>query len=468
MRRWLGRLVRLYPRRWRERYGAEFEALLEDVEPDWAEITNVLGGAMRMQILNGSAWKMVAALGVVGAIGGGVYSFTVPRRYVSTAVLRATPHAGALYSPGEVSNLGDQILSRGSLVEVIQHLKLYPEESRRWHIWETIERMRRDLRIEFVSDSGNASGVAFRISFAYPDRETSQAVVRALVTRFVEMNVATALQARKPGGSGDPMQNLEVLDPASLPARASYPNRASIVAIGLSAGLLLGLLAAFALWRPKWAITIMGWAVGCGVLAGALSFLIPDHYASTATLRLRVPVYDLHGAERAADRVQRLGQKVLSRNGLARIIQDPRLDLYRDARQHQPLEQVIETMRRNIRIAPNGRAPRFPGSSTVDISFTYTDRYKAQSVVRALVIACIEQDVQEWQAASASVGLHWIVLPSGGPGGALDVLDPPDLPELPVFPNHLAMAGMGLAAGIVFGAASLWLRRRSVPPPPPA
>ena len=42
MRRWLRRLAALYPRRWRARYGAEFAALLEEVEPDWRQFFNVL------------------------------------------------------------------------------------------------------------------------------------------------------------------------------------------------------------------------------------------------------------------------------------------------------------------------------------------------------------------------------------------------------------------------------------------
>ena len=40
----------LYPRRWRERYGVEFDALLDDARPGWRELANVLKGALAIQI----------------------------------------------------------------------------------------------------------------------------------------------------------------------------------------------------------------------------------------------------------------------------------------------------------------------------------------------------------------------------------------------------------------------------------
>lgn len=42
MRRVVRFLVRLYPANWRERYGEEFEALLEDAPPGWAGIQGLI------------------------------------------------------------------------------------------------------------------------------------------------------------------------------------------------------------------------------------------------------------------------------------------------------------------------------------------------------------------------------------------------------------------------------------------
>jgi hypothetical protein len=40
----------LYPEAWRERYGAEFDALLEDVSPSFGDVCDVLGGALRARL----------------------------------------------------------------------------------------------------------------------------------------------------------------------------------------------------------------------------------------------------------------------------------------------------------------------------------------------------------------------------------------------------------------------------------
>jgi len=46
MRRWIALAARLYPRSWRDRYGEEFDALLEDATADWQQFLNVAQGAL--------------------------------------------------------------------------------------------------------------------------------------------------------------------------------------------------------------------------------------------------------------------------------------------------------------------------------------------------------------------------------------------------------------------------------------
>ena len=45
----------LYPKRWRERYGDEFAALIEDSRPDFRSFVDVLKGAVKMQF---SRWGL--------------------------------------------------------------------------------------------------------------------------------------------------------------------------------------------------------------------------------------------------------------------------------------------------------------------------------------------------------------------------------------------------------------------------
>jgi hypothetical protein len=78
--------ARLYPARWRARYGREFEALLDQLEPDWSAALDVLFGAMTMQIQRpGIMMLMCAGLGAALA---GAASLRLPDAYSSSAILR--------------------------------------------------------------------------------------------------------------------------------------------------------------------------------------------------------------------------------------------------------------------------------------------------------------------------------------------------------------------------------------------
>ena len=69
MRRALNALIFLYPESWRNRYKNEFNALLDDVPPTWRTFFDVLGGALKMQMTNWKAWKLVTGFMIAGALG---------------------------------------------------------------------------------------------------------------------------------------------------------------------------------------------------------------------------------------------------------------------------------------------------------------------------------------------------------------------------------------------------------------
>ena len=92
MRRWIAFAARLYPRNWRERYGEEFDALLDDATADGRQLLNVAQGAIIMQFTNRLAYlKVVGALCLAGALLAMASLYPLPPRYVSSAVLRVTP-----------------------------------------------------------------------------------------------------------------------------------------------------------------------------------------------------------------------------------------------------------------------------------------------------------------------------------------------------------------------------------------
>jgi hypothetical protein len=177
------------------------------------------------------------------------------------------------------------------------------------------------------------------LSFAYSDKEKAQVVVRELATRIVESNTA------------------EVLDPASLPEKPVTPNRWLFMAWGLASGLLLGLVAASMMRRPKWTLQMGGFAAAGCAIAAAGSFLLLEIYTSTAVLRVATPLVPEHVLGPMApapitEWLQQMKQEVLSRRNLKYIIQNPSFDLYKRQRAQTLLEGIVETMRtRDIQIS---------------------------------------------------------------------------------------------------------------------
>jgi hypothetical protein len=63
MRTLLRWAVRLYPAAWRERYGAEFDALLEDISPSFGDVCDVFGAALRARLTPPSYPSLAAVAG---------------------------------------------------------------------------------------------------------------------------------------------------------------------------------------------------------------------------------------------------------------------------------------------------------------------------------------------------------------------------------------------------------------------
>jgi hypothetical protein len=185
----------------------------------------LLGGAVLgllvVLVWRGAAWlgkdkKVVAAVALAGALAAGVFAFRIPDRYVSTAVMRFIP-------AGPADSDRQRALDR---LQQMTHQIVSDRDTA----------FRKALRIQLLQPQGG--GVrAFSISCEYPDNLKAQAVVRDVVARFFRLNQGPSA-----------IEILEVLDPASLPARPLAPNRPMIVTAGLFGGAVLGLLAVL-MWR---------------------------------------------------------------------------------------------------------------------------------------------------------------------------------------------------------------------------
>lgn len=87
-------LVCLYPRSWRERYGEEFSALIEDVSPTWRTVANVMKGALEMRTQTWSFGRILLAAGILGALTLAIAHFAIGDR-AEAAITVSGPADGA-------------------------------------------------------------------------------------------------------------------------------------------------------------------------------------------------------------------------------------------------------------------------------------------------------------------------------------------------------------------------------------
>jgi len=162
------------------------------------------------------------------------------------------------------------------------------------------------------------------------------------------------------------------------------------------------------------------WILGptfAGLVIGVVvAFLWQDTYVSRATMQITPQqvsgalVPNL-GASQMADRLQQMETEILSSHGLAEIIQKPSLNLYPKEQKRMPMEDVVLLMKKHIDIQtmaePVGLVTT-KYASAFEIRFSYTDKYKAQAVVRELVTKFDEQNVrvQHDQASLATSFLN--------------------------------------------------------------
>jgi LPS O-antigen subunit length determinant protein (WzzB/FepE family) len=336
-------LISLYPTAWRNRYGNEFRALLDEVPPTWRTLFDVFGGALKMQTEIWSPLKIVAAFAVAGAVVAGLISLTVPDRYASMAVIKMGD-ADTL----KLSAALQQVQSRSFLTQLINEQDLYKTERGHMPMEDVVEQMKReDIRVWVVA---GAAPRAFAVSFASTDRAQAQRTTQRLASQFVDAHIG------------------ELLDPANLPAQPDNPRRSRIVIVGSIFGVIAGMLFALFNGLKVWKLaTALG--IACAVLAAAVSYAIPDRFSSSAVL-----------ADVGADqpRVRAMIGMVTSSDSIHAIGSE--LGLYpNDARADRKVSEHL-----HVQQLGNGRA--------ILIQFDYPDRLIAQRVTQNVVARLIKQD----------------------------------------------------------------------------
>ncbi len=396
MKRALNALILLYPKAWRDRYQNEFEAMLEDVPLTWRTVVDVLGGALKMQLKLWSPWKLVAACGVVGVLAAGAYTMTIPRRYISQAVLRFHQDGPPSEVDEELSEFAQAVLSTSSLTGLVTEEDLYKKERASLPLEDILSRMlREDIRIIPISARDGGTG-EFAIAFAAANASDAQRVARRLTSFFMD-------KSRVPPDE-KPRQVVELLDPPDLPASPANPRLSKNMIMGLMAGLIAGALFALfnglKVWKLAAALGIAG--LGLGAVAG---YLVPVRYSSVAVIRYQ------DGIE-----MNQLVQTITSPASLDSIIQE--FGLY----PNDPDAQ--RKVRQSLHFRPIQRLRN--GVGAMWIQFDDRDRFIARAITNEVVS-------QLNNAAAKNVRR----------------LDPPSLPLQPTSPNRPVIAGMGLFVGLL-------------------
>jgi hypothetical protein len=176
--------MRLYPRWWRDRYGAEFEALLEDSES--GATLDVVKGALVMQAQTMSATKVLALGGLLGGVAAFFWALSATPVYRSTAVMTVAEAKSPEEMASLVNQVSREILDRKQLVRSVVQYGLYKDERERQPLEDVLVTMRRNIRI---APTGPVFGwwpkpLGFSVSFDYADAAATQKVVSEMMQAF--------------------------------------------------------------------------------------------------------------------------------------------------------------------------------------------------------------------------------------------------------------------------------------------
>jgi hypothetical protein len=175
MKRLFDLAARLYPRAWRDRYGLEFQALLDEMKPGWRDIADVLAGGLQMHVRRAHPAVIAAAVGIIGACVAGVVAINTADRFVSKGTMNVQRAATA--KPDDVMpRLAREAFNRNTLTGIIEKYDLYRSERAQATAEDVIHHMSGDIGIQLVSPS------VFQVSFASSDGRTAQHVAQELMS----------------------------------------------------------------------------------------------------------------------------------------------------------------------------------------------------------------------------------------------------------------------------------------------
>jgi hypothetical protein len=218
------------------------------------------------------------------------------------------------------------------------------------------------------------------------------------------------------------------------------------------------------------------WGISCAVVgalaAGVAALLIPDRYVAETTLvgRWRGPQDGAGNRPASDEEMNAVAARAITDDRMARIIamyglygfpvsEEHPYQVGQDPAQDLAMQAKVSQFRQDIRLGlsdPNTRvAARFANGSTNLVGHPngiLPVLYRSENGPLSAQVA------NQIAATIAQEGLK----DSAGTGFRVTIASPARVPAQPYFPNRLAIAMLGLVAGIPIGITIALVRRRSM------
>ena len=138
------------------------------------------------------------------------------------------------------------------------------------------------------------------------------------------------------------------------------------------------------------------------VVATAIAFSLPNVYRSVAVLQITPPqisqdLVKTTSNQLLTDRINQMVGNIKSRTSLSNLIQSPDLNLYLAERAKMPIEDVIEKMQNDLHIDLSNMGSVGNHGSAFQISFSYTNRLKAQQTVSKIINRFVDENQNSLQ-----------------------------------------------------------------------
>jgi hypothetical protein len=257
-------LLNLYPSNWRERYGAELAALLEDCGSGVRDYATVLWSALKLRLTSRVFVRVIAPCGLLGLFIA-LATSVGPPQFTSTAVLwvSSQPTFGAcgpqedlppgLQGPSrqacEDSVYGTDKIARTwihsaldvpFLISTIEKMNLYTEARRHMPLDQVAQKMLDDIHLVPRGRKDYASQ-EFELQFSYSDPQITQRATATLISHAFDPK---RLNLWLPHFPMPRELRIGMATPPSLPRAPTGLSRFQRSMVGLAIGLLGGVLMA--------------------------------------------------------------------------------------------------------------------------------------------------------------------------------------------------------------------------------